>query len=439
MAGRSNTTIILSVLAVIFGLRVLVQFVQSIWNLPVIPSFDSWQSGALSYSSLLTSQLVILALMAACVAAIANGRLFPRVGIVLCLLGVLYFAVMLVRGTIGFLELSANPWFNEPLPTGFHLVIAAFVTISGWYWSAPLAGERPWHQLPAKLMPWLAYPVTILVSLCLFNWLVRTGEDMAISANITVILAVTAIIAHELLLPYRAAWLPDRQTVGWDGFYLVLIQIALPALLTLLLVGALTNGLAWLALNPSGIWPHEWPIAVQVLIMLLVADFLRYWLHRYSHKIRWLWTLHAVHHSPKELYTLNVARFHPADKALQFLFDALPFALLGVSSQVLSTYFVFYAVNGFFQHSNASLRLGFLNWIVAGPELHRWHHAKNIDDANHNYGNNLIIWDALFGTRYLPENREVGELGIGNTDYPKDFLRQTIAPVVTDPDAGRQA
>ncbi|HNA27070.1 MAG TPA: hypothetical protein PKL10_16585 [Nitrospira sp.] len=46
------------------------------------------------------------------------------------------------------------------------------------------------------------------------------------------------------------------------------------------------------------------------------------------------------------------------DKSLQFVCDALPFIALGVQEDVLSAYVVWYAVNGFFQHSNVDVRLG---------------------------------------------------------------------------------
>ena len=39
-------------------------------------------------------------------------------------------------------------------------------------------------------------------------------------------------------------------------------------------------------------------------------------------------------------------------------------------------------------------------------ELHRWHHSPIAEAANHNYGGNLIVWDIVFGTRWLPEGRE---------------------------------
>ena len=117
--------------------------------------------------------------------------------------------------------------------------------------------------------------------------------------------------------------------------------------------------------------------------------------------------------------TMNVGRFHPLDKTIQFLGDSLPFLLLGVGPEVIAAYFVFYAVNGFYQHSNADVRLGFLNWIVAGPELHRWHHSTIISEGHANYGNNLIIWDTFFGTRLLPKERTVSEVGIGNKKWSR--------------------
>ena len=141
-----------------------------------------------------------------------------------------------------------------------------------------------------------------------------------------------------------------------------------------------------------------------------------------------LWRVHAVHHAPQRLYTLNVGRFHPIDKGLQFVFDALPFLALGVQEDVLSLYFVWYAVNGFFQHSNADVRLGWLNYVVSGPELHRWHHSMQKEESNHNYGNHLIVWDVVFGSRYLPADGSVGALGLVNRQYPRGFLDQMAAP-----------
>ena len=85
---------------------------------------------------------------------------------------------------------------------------------------------------------------------------------------------------------------------------------------------------AALNLPISRLWPHAWPIWIQAVLMVLVVDLLRYWLHRASHENDTLWRLHSVHHSVEQLYWLNTARFHPIEKALQMSLDSLPFLLM---------------------------------------------------------------------------------------------------------------
>ena len=100
---------------------------------------------------------------------------------------------------------------------------------------------------------------------------------------------------------------------------------------------------------------------------------------------------------------------------------------------------MFYAVNGFYQHSNCDVRLGPLNQLVSGPELHRWHHSMIPSESDSNFGNNLIVWDTLFGTHYLPVGREVGPLGLINQNYPDGFLAQMRTPFTAGLDNARPA
>ena len=88
------------------------------------------------------------------------------------------------------------------------------------------------------------------------------------------------------------------------------------------------------------------------------------------------------------------------------------------------------AITGFFQHSNCRVKLGPLNYVVNGPELHRWHHSEFIEESDHNYGNALIVWDVIFKTRFLPEGRDVGLIGLMNRSYPMGYLRQMATPFI---------
>lgn len=279
-------------------------------------------------------------------------------------------------------------------------------------------------------LSWIAYPIAIAGSLLLFTFLRESGIHELAAGHLAVLVGAVAMTLLERLLPERDAWRGDRGDVKTDLTYMLLVQLALPAGLTLVLALGLLSVFGPFAPHRLAPWPHAAPIWVQAGLMLLVAEFLRYWLHRAAHKSRILWRLHAVHHSPDKLYWLNVGRFHPMEKGIQFLFDVLPFGVMGVREEVLLTYMVFYAVHGFFQHSNVRVRLGVLNHLVAGPELHRWHHSRDPTESDHNFGNNLILWDTLFRTRFLPADRQVGALGLKDPDYPSGFLGQMVAPLI---------
>jgi len=271
------------------------------------------------------------------------------------------------------------------------------------------------------------YPLVIAL-VVLAHWLMmKLGFHVLISTYVPVLSAALLIHLLENLLPYQKHWLPNKSDLGNDAIFMIAVQIVLPKALAFLAVTYLLvwfQSMGWVV----SVWPQDLNPFIQVAMMLLCADFLRYWLHRAYHELSFMWVFHAVHHSPQKLYWMNVGRFHPLDKASQYLFDALPFVILGVSEEVLALYFVFYAVNGFFQHCNINVSLGVLNYLISGPELHRWHHSINAEESNQNYGNNLIVWDLAFGTYFLPKNRLVGDLGLINRQYPQAFLPQMKAP-----------
>ena len=278
---------------------------------------------------------------------------------------------------------------------------------------------------------WVAYPVTmaVAVGLCVLALRDATGNlDVAVAAYGPVLLAALGVVSLEQLIPHRAAWQPNRRDIVDDALFMLIVQILVPRLLGFAAVLWVVDGYGTTALATAVPWPTHWGLLPQVMLVILVADLLRYTLHRLCHTWAPLWRLHAVHHAPGKLYWLNVGRFHPLEEGLQFVFDALPFLLLGVSESVLALYFVFYAVNGFFQHANTDVRLGWLNYVVSGPELHRWHHSLDRAEANHNFGNNIILWDLLLGTYYLPANRTVTTIGVANRNYPTTFAATLWTP-----------
>lgn len=291
----------------------------------------------------------------------------------------------------------------------------------------PDAPRPLWQELIAVI----AYPASFASAIAACLWAGANGYPKWMSAYLPVLVCAAVVLPLlERSMPHRRDWRPGKSEWFTDALYVIVIQIAIPPLLALLVVLGLSD-LTRPYLH-SSFWPHQWPILAQGILMVLLVDLMRYWLHRFAHTNPTLWRLHAVHHSPDKLYWLNTARFHPLEKTLHFALDSMPFILVGVNEQVLALYFVFYAVNGFYQHSNVHLRLGPLSYVFSTAELHRWHHSKILKEANNNYSNTTIIWDIVFGTYYRPRDRGLARAGIQNDRYPMSFGRQLLGPFVAN-------
>lgn len=96
-----------------------------------LPSFEYWHSGALPYSALAASQLLLIVIMTRTAFVFSRGAVQPRrrFGQILGALGWVYFAAMVVRLVLGLTVLPAHPWFGKTLPALFHLVLAGFVLL----------------------------------------------------------------------------------------------------------------------------------------------------------------------------------------------------------------------------------------------------------------------------------------------------------------------
>jgi sterol desaturase/sphingolipid hydroxylase (fatty acid hydroxylase superfamily) len=275
-------------------------------------------------------------------------------------------------------------------------------------------------------MAYVWYPALLIAAIAGFGVLLAIGAPTAIATYLPILVVGISILALEPRFPERVLWRPKTADVKADAAFLALVQVALPRILAVAAIFLISTWTYKHAHN--SLWPHNWPLASQIVTMVLIVDLLRYWLHRACHHYPKLWRLHKVHHSPEILYALNVGRFHPLEKALHFCLDTVPFLLLGVAPQVIAGYFLLYSVNGFFQHSNLRLRYGALNYVVGSAETHRWHHARDPKTAACNFSNTTILWDLVFGTWYLPRGKDVIDIGVLDRGYPTGFLAQMTAP-----------
>lgn len=229
------------------------------------------------------------------------------------------------------------------------------------------------------------------------------------TASSLVLIAVLPVcFLLEKTFSYDKSNLPTRRDWIEDSGYFVIIQGVFPKLL---LFGFLHGFVQKGTLDSVAIWPGSWPIAIQLIFILVTGEFFQYWWHRLSHTFSPLWFFHRVHHRPTKIYFLNTARFHPVDKFVEFCVDILLFVALGVQMEVVGAYYIIYGINGYIQHSHLNLKFGFLNYIFSTNQLHRWHHSVSSKTAFCNFGNNLILWDMIFKTFHCPKELYSGPLG----------------------------
>jgi sterol desaturase/sphingolipid hydroxylase (fatty acid hydroxylase superfamily) len=142
--------------------------------------------------------------------------------------------------------------------------------------------------------------------------------------------------------------------------------------------------------------------AIVYWIMLLVLeDFMYYWLHRFDHEVRLFWAVHVTHHSSSQLNFSVGFRSSVLQPLYRFIYF-IPLALLGFKP--LDIVFIYSATQiwGIFVHTELINKMGWLEHILVTPSHHRVHHASNPKYLDMNMGMFLIIWDKLFGT-FQPE------------------------------------
>lgn len=288
--------------------------------------------------------------------------------------------------------------------------------------------DKAWQ----KILSVSIVPLAVLSGLAAAVWLMKAGVEPA-QAVLPISLAGLLLVAiFERVLPWHRDWNRSHGDFVTDALYLP-TQAGVGALCAPFVASVAVAVGGWLSeQSPAGgIWPTSWPIAAQVVLATVIREFFDYWGHRAMHRFDWLWRLHATHHSATRLYWLNGVRAHPGEIAFRFgILGVLPLATLGIGETVLALTTVAALMADVFQHANIAFRLGPLSWIYSIGDVHRWHHSRDRFEADHNYGNVYLFWDALFGTRYLPADREPPtEVGIeGLEAFPSSFFAQWLSP-----------
>lgn len=240
----------------------------------------------------------------------------------------------------------------------------------------------------------------------------------------------------EIGWPWRKkqSWL--RQDFWLDGFYMFFNMYLFPAL-GLNLLASLVHTHFIRILSFAGIHKIDiihasgLPVGLQLFIFFLLRDFVHFNIHRLLHRVSWLWEFHKVHHSVKEMGFAAHLRYHWTEGIFYRVLEYIPLAMLGLSVGDYTLLYVFTLAIGHFNHSNFSIRLGIFRFVLNNPQMHIWHHAKELHRKyGVNFGLTLSLWDYLFQTDYVPLSGRDIELGFTeDEEFPKRFLRQFIWPL----------
>ena len=238
------------------------------------------------------------------------------------------------------------------------------------------------------------------------------------------LIAIAIAFVVERLIPYRSEWNDNHNDRGRDVLHGLVNEGS--AMLSVMSVPLIASVWPW-----SGWWPSDWPLWGQLAFAIAVADAGITLAHYASHKVNWLWRLHAVHHSVKRMYGFNGLMKHPVHQTIETVAGTTPLVLLGMPVQVAALLAFAVVVQLVLQHSNADLRIGLLRHIWAVAPLHRFHHLNEAGAGDVNFGLFTTLWDRLLGTAYYDVDRQFvsDNLGIaGKLDYPRTYLRQLVEP-----------
>jgi sterol desaturase/sphingolipid hydroxylase (fatty acid hydroxylase superfamily) len=135
-------------------------------------------------------------------------------------------------------------------------------------------------------------------------------------------------------------------------------------------------------------------------------DFCSYWTHNISHRMRFFWATHVVHHSGTH-YNLTTSFRLSWMQYVKIIF-ILPVAVIGFHPVIIFLTSQIAVLFQFWVHTEYIRKMpSFIEYIFATPSNHRVHHGSQPKYLNKNYGATFIIWDRLFKTYQEEEEQAI--------------------------------
>jgi len=160
------------------------------------------------------------------------------------------------------------------------------------------------------------------------------------------------------------------------------------------------------------------PAWLEVALAVVLLDYTLYIWHYLTHRVKWLWRFHVVHHVDLDLDASTALRFHFAELALSVPWRVGQIVGIGVSPLSFSVWQTLLFLSIMFHHSNVRLPIDVeraLNRFIVTPRMHGIHHSMVREETDSNWSSGLTLWDWLHGTLCL--NVPQHEISIGVPAY----------------------
>ena len=247
------------------------------------------------------------------------------------------------------------------------------------------------------------------------------------------------VYAWELLRPWRRDQPRIRKDFWLDAFYMAFNLFLFNLIGYAALSNVVVHGFQDLLRSSFGvenlvaIRVEALPVLAQLALLFVIRDFVQWNVHRLLHRVPLLWEFHKVHHSVEQMGFAAHLRFHWMETVVYRTLEYLPLALIGFGiDDFLAVHLVALAI-GHLNHANIRLPIGPLRYLFNSPQMHIWHHARDLpaDRATGvNFGLSLSIWDWLFRTVYWPGDGRDIPLGFDRLEeFPSTFAGQALYPL----------
>ena len=147
------------------------------------------------------------------------------------------------------------------------------------------------------------------------------------------IIRLSAFFGVFLIMVIWEIYAPRRQLAGsrWQRWT---TNISL-SMLNILIIRFTVGAAAFLAAVSAS--DHGWgllniielPNWLTIILTLVLLDLAIYGQHLASHKWRWLWQLHKIHHTDQEFDVTTAVRFHPIEIILSMSYKIIVIYILG--------------------------------------------------------------------------------------------------------------